>query len=470
MNRRWGRREFLRAAGITTAAGALAGMLPLTRAEAGGGPKRLVLVTSGQGTDFPRWRPTGGERDFVLSPQLEPLAAYRDRMLVLDGIDNVAARLPGSDGSRGQGGHFGIGTLWTGSKVPGSSDALAGKATAPSIDQIIADRVGTETRFDVLRFSMGATRGTGGGAKIAHWRAPGETGESEHDPARVFDRLFGDLTGGEEAAARLRAERRSVLDAVRGEVTRVRRELPEGDRDRMDAHLEGLRDLETRIARTLPLCAAPERPRELSPDQLGNWYGSTHHVLTALQLELLAKALVCDLTRVACFPWSTAEGSASFLSLCGYAGFNDMHGAAHDMDYDAADGRTPTPDEIDAARDNMNDLQRWRSEALATDLLGNLPPDVLDETLVVWASEMSEGGTHSNANIPLVMIQGAGFGYFETGRYLRWGEFDPHENFSRMTGRPMNEVLVSICHAMGLSDVDRVGDPIYSTGPLEGLR
>jgi hypothetical protein len=99
-----------------------------------------------------------------------------------------------------------------------------------------------------------------------------------------------------------------------------------------------------------------------------------------------------------------------------------------------------------------------------------MDPDVLDHTLLVWASEMSEGGTHSNRNVPIVMVQGAEYGSFSAGRYLRWGAYDPIENFSDNTGgEPMNKLLVSICQSMGLTDIDEVGDTTISTGPLKEL-
>ena len=107
------------------------------------------------------------------------------------------------------------------------------------------------------------------------------------------------------------------------------------------------------------------------------------------------------------------------------------------------------------------------------DLLDPMPADVLDNTLFVWTSEMSEGGSHSNHNIPMVMIQGSEFDYFDAGRYLKWGGYHPISNFRpppAERGEPMNKVLVSICNAMGLEDISSVGDPAFPAGPLERLR
>ena len=73
---------------------------------------------------------------------------------------------------------------------------------------------------------------------------------------------------------------------------------------------------------------------------------------------------------------------------------------------------------------------------------------------------------------PIIVAEGLTrrFGAFTAGRYLRWGSYDPISNYSEYTGgQPMNKLLVSICQAMGLADVDAVGDTTISTGPLEEL-
>ena len=83
---------------------------------------------------------------------------------------------------------------------------------------------------------------------------------------------------------------------------------------------------------------------------------------------------------------------------------------------------------------------------------------------------MSEGGTHSNYNIPLVIFQGSEVGHFQTGVRKRFGNHHPIDNPRPRDnpGEPMTKVLVSLCHSMGLTDIDTVGDGGYSTGPLTG--
>ncbi len=468
IRRKWTRRDFLRAAGVTGAAAAVASLLPRPLAEAATGPKRIIFITNGQGTDMTRWSPSGGETDFVLSSILDPFEAYRDRMLILDGVDNEPAY-------HGQaGGHFGMSTLWTGVPIPAGTvrEEGVGWPQAASVDRRIAARVGTETRFDAFYWGTwpaslsGGNQGPNG---IAYHRGPDQPIEPELSPSRAFDRLFDGVTGDEETIARLRAERQSVLDLVTGELTRVRAELPAADRERMDAHLHGFRTLEERLADLAPACTLPGRSEDFTDSAIRNF--DNHPLMTSLQFELMAHALACDLTRVACFQWPHSEGNARFLEAEGYRAFGSLHTNAHQMSYEVVGDTAVTDSERVIARENMGYLTRWRSEMIVNHLLDRMLPDVRDNTLVVWSAEMSEGGTHSNRNIPLVMVQGSEFGAFRAGRYLKWGSYDPLTNFrAEHGGKHMSKVLVSLCHAMDMPEVDAVGDyPGMEPGPLEEL-
>jgi hypothetical protein len=464
---RWSRRRLLAAAGLSGLGGALLPFIPRSVAGTVAQPKRLVLITSGQGTDMTRWRPTGGEHDFVLSTQLAPLEAYRDRMIVLDGIDNEAAIVgPGT-------GHFGQGTMWTGVVVPEGTvrpEEGLGWPRGPSIDAIIADAIGHETTFPSYYWGTWpiATDGSNQGPNgISHYRGSEDPINPQLYPATAFDTLFEGVTGTDPAiAAKIRRERKSVIDMVNGELQRVRTEMPAVDKERLDAHLDSLRELEMRVSAVTAECMVPTRPSDYTQSEIRNF--DMVHVFTRLQFEIMRHALLCDLTRVACFDWPHSEGYGNYMEEEGYRAFGSIHTVAHTMSYNT-DDLMPTDEERAIAREDMSNLTQWRSKMLATELLDKMPPDIVDNTLLVWASEMSEGGTHSNRNVPIVMVQGAEFGAFEAGRYLRWGEYDPISNFSDYTGGvPMNRLLVSICRAMGV-DVDVVGDSSISTGPLEEL-
>ena len=304
---------------------------------------------------------------------------------------------------------------------------------------------------------------------IAYHRGPDQPIEPVLSPDRAFARLFDGVTGDAATIERIRAERQSVIDLVGGELSRVRTELPEADRVRLDAHLDGIRSLELRLAELHPLCVVPTSPRTYTETEVHDY--RLHPEITELQFQLMAIALACDLTRVACFQWPHSEGIGNFMAAEGYRDFGSFHTSAHQMSYEDIDGVAVTDDERRIAREDIANLTRWRAEKIATHLLDRIAPEILAHTLVVWGSEMSEGGTHSNRNVPIVIVQGSDFGYFRTGRYLKWGTWDPIADFNQYKGGvPMNKVLVSICHAMGLEDVTSVGDTTIEGGPLEELR
>ncbi len=468
---RWSRRAFLRAAGITTGAGALAALFPLP-AAAGVQPKRLVLVTHGQGADMTRWAPTGTETAFTLSESLAPLAPIQDRLLVLDGIDNEAAyHLTG-------GGHFGMGTLWTGVALPEGTAYICGtdKVGWPqsrSVERLIAERLGKDA-FYWGTWPIAKDGDNQGPNGLMHYRGADDPIEPVLAPDQAFDRLFSGVTGTAESVAKLRFERKSVIDVVKGELARLRTQLPREDRARLDAHLAGVRTLEGQLTQLTSSCTVPPRPSTFTTSQVRDY--SLHPMISRLQLDLMAKALACDLTRVACFCWPHSEMDAHWLANEGFDGFGSIHTNAHELNYDTIDGVAVTDGQRLVARQNLANLTTWRSKTLLESFWNALAPEVQDMTLVAWTSEMSEPGAHSNRNVPTVLIQGQGFGYFRTGRYLKWGNFKPTDASAvhDPTGGPhTNQLLVSLCNAMGLGDVTSYGDtniPAYggrSAGTLK---
>ena len=487
--KRWGRRDFIRAAGVFSVATGLVNLMPLLRASAApGGRKRILFLATAQGTDMPTWQPSGEDLATSLSYQLEPLAPYTDNFLVLDGIDNIAALQGDSQGVPANGGHEGVGCTLTG--TPGRLvDGLL-VANGASVDEIIAR--GLQQRaiqagsvgapIPALRIGFPknpATRplpdapGSSSTVGSFFWLEPHVSAPVHWGPWYAYQALFADLSGDPEALDRLRAERRSVLDAVTAEIGRVRKELPDEDRDRMDAHLDGIRALEQGLDQLVD-CSPPE-VGESPTSNIGNWNsGPNDDLIVRTTFQVIAQALTCGMTDVACYMMRGQEGVADALRYDPlYADKYsddeglDLHSLAHRMPAGNPDLEA-TPEERTFARQAMADLGQWRTHRFKRDFLDILPPEVRDELLVVSLSEMSEGGTHSNYNIPLTIFQGDGIQHFQTGRALQFGGFDVFENFrpSDDPGKPITQLLVSLCHAMGLHDIDSVGDSAYPSGPL----
>jgi hypothetical protein len=175
-----------------------------------------------------------------------------------------------------------------------------------------------------------------------------------------------------------------------------------------------------------------------------------------LQTDLLVMALACDLTRVATLQWSASTNNKPYPFLS----------------YDAGDGAGPQPivgdehvmghqpDTDVTAWNKLRVIRRWYMEQFAY-LLGKLDeiPEgegtMLDNTVVVLASEIAQGNTHSHTDAPFLLAGSAG-GYFQTGRYLTYD------------AQPHNNLLVSLLNAMGVP-ATTFGDPNYCTGALSGL-
>lgn len=471
------RRRFLQSLGLAGAGAALAPYIPTSLAQEAAPPTRVVFITIPNGIDLERWRPTGTEADWTLSESLLPLSDYKDRLLVLDGVDlDITAR-------QGNGkGHGALASLWTGAAIPaGEFSHNAGWQTAPSLDHIMGQRMGRAPIYLGVR-RAGETYN--GPQNNAHYRG-GDGGRINPtmDPRVAFDSLFegASSTGAQPndntAALARGTERRRVADLLSRELSTLERGLSGLDRQIFQAHLAQMSDLETDIARlemgigggVTGACQVPERPDSFAIP-MADWSLVPAHL--AAQMNVGVRALQCDLSRILCLQWGRSGncGPAHFLEDFGYPGFGEIHNRTHESL------------DSEEARQDIANLTTWRMAQIKEQLLD--PMDAIDEgngslldnTLVVIASEQSSAGFHSNRNVPFVIIQGRNVGYFQTNRYKKWGTFNPRDVLwdgggqGYAGGVPHNGVLVGIAHAMGLTDINRVGgDDEIADGVLEGI-
>jgi hypothetical protein len=440
--RKWSRRDLLRALGVSAAT---APFIPLLDGHAGGEalPKRLVLFTHPNGVVLENWRPTGTETDFVLSPILAPLEAYRDRMLVLDGIDLGYAM----DISKSNIGHAGMAGLWTGTSPIWQDEELEnGWASGPSVDQVVANAIGGDTTFASLQTGVTTTRADGFIHTRAHYAGAEQPLDCENDPHAVFERLFGDFTAEPGAVQRRIDGRRSVMDSVRADVAALQPKLAPTDRHRLDEHLTGIEELEKRLDDVLPpSCEVPDAPAEMDYESTDNL-----EAVTDAQIDLIVRALACDRTRVAGFQW----GREASTGTAPWIGTGGIHTRSHEV----------TPESIEY----RTQLATWFAQKFVRLLDGLAAANALENTLVVWGSPMAVADLHTSWNMPHVVVDGTG--YFQTGRWLRWGTYEG--GYGPSSGVPNNRLLVSICHAMGLEDVESFGNlenTALNTGPLDGL-
>jgi hypothetical protein len=486
VRRSWSRRDFIRAAGIAAGAAALAPWVPSESQAATSGLKRLILVHTGNGSLLERWRSNGAGAKLVdgaaipelKGPILSPLDAHRERLVLLDGID-LAAIFEGPTGKhKGPNkGHAGSSVLWTGMTGGGQSfpDDAGEYPTGPSVDQIINGRIG-EGRPSL---------------QVSTWTRPidprnvwsyDESGTPlppEANPQIVFDKLFKDgFPSGETTTVNRKSERRKrSLEHLRGELNRLRAEWPAGDRDRFDRHVEALDALEAQIAalQNGPQC-------NVGPDNrptIGEDYKSDIRATTDAQIDNIVHGLACDRTRVVSFAlspentWPSPGSQLGFLpDWSGAEAFKtEAHAISHYTNLE------PEASKREQAAKQMEALNAWHAEKLGLLIDKLTKAGVMDDTLIVWGTAMSHGGAHSNRSTPFVIAQGSS-GPLVTNRYFRWGNFEqPATDVCNgcSTGDPdleaNNNLLITLCHAFGLDDIEQVGEAAKcrSTGLDERL-
>ncbi len=379
------RRDALRLIGGSAATSLLAPFLGPGAARAQGvpqRPERFVLFHPLQGTVLPMFVPTGGERDFELPFLLEPLAPFRDELLVYAGLDNPAARA-NSVGNAHQNANF---TLFTGRPFP-YQDAERITAGGPDVAQVLADRLSADVPFDRLDFAVGGPRGFGLVRNEFLFRALGEPVDAFNDPTVAIARIFGDQRLSAEDAFALRARRASVLDGVRGLFEHARARADVEGRRALDAHAEKVRALENRLLAGPGACVSPTL--DAPP---GYNFASDDDVSLPAMIDVLVTALACGQTRVAtleflnahdhAFPWLWARNGGPIVDT---EVWDNWHAMVH-ADY----------------QPGMEWVYRWYMEGLALlwQRLRETPgPDgrpLSETTMVLYLPEFSSGRHWTN--------------------------------------------------------------------------
>ena len=411
------RRTLLR--GLLGGAAVTVGLPPLelfmnTHGEAyadGPFPKRFGMFFWGNGVLPDRWNPEGDGPDWELSPQLAPLAPVKDDVTVVTGtrvrVPNVWPHLAGPAG-------FLSGLPLV---VLGEDDATFG---GPTIDQQIADQIGSQTLFRSLEF--GAQPETG-----LSFIADGVQNPPESSPFALFERVFGPsfrLPGEGEADPAL-GHRRSVLDAVLEQSSGLRARLGSADQTRLDQHLNGVRELELQLARlqedppSLDACVRPDAPEAEYP-----FIDGRPQLAAANRAfcDLVALALACDQTRVFT-NWLTAPVNNLL--------FPGADGGHHQLTHDEP-GDQPQVHEIV--------LQVVEEYAYLVSALRNIEEGdgtLLDSCAVLGTTDCSFGRTHSIDDYP-ILIAGTAGGALQRGIHYR----------SR-TGENASSVMLSLIRAVG---------------------
>jgi hypothetical protein len=439
------RRTFLRAGGASIGLPLLGAMVPAATALAQTAaaakprlgvfylPHGAIMANTRYGEEMNRWTPEREGRDFDLKPILEPFAPHRKYLTVVSGLGNRTAESPAVHAI-----HPGT---WLTCVAPPRSQTPNGGV---SIDQIAARHIGQETPLPSLELATEERGGSGGCdgtygcsySRTISFRTPTTPLPMEADPAKVFEKIFGRGTTDAERAA-IASDFSSVLDLVTAEIKDLERGLGAEDRVMVNDYLDSVRELERRIqllgARDLSNVEMPEVP-VASP---------AFDERLKLMFDLLAVAYQTNMTRIATFMMAAEVSNMSYAHI----GVPD---AFHPLSHHA---------ENKPAMEKLAQVQRYHSEVFA-DFLAKLAaiPDgdagtMLDSSILLYGSNMSNSNQHDSFPLPLLVFGGAN-GAVKGNQHLRYPDRTPianlHYTLMLRAGVP----------------VDRIGD---STGELAGV-
>jgi hypothetical protein len=422
------RRTVLRGLGATISLPLLEAMMPKTLfaapstytplAKSGAKPTpRAIFCYVSNGVNILDWVPAATGKGYGLSPTLMALKDHQRDFSVLSGLGHPHAT----------GGHSGADTWLTGANlrsVPGKD-----YSNTISIDQVIAEKIGHQTRFPSIEISdMSGT----GPALHSHTLAFDRNGTplpAENNPQRLFERLFvPDDASSREATLKRHAEKRSILDDVLGEAKFLEKKLGAADKAKLAEYLQSVRETEIRVQRQVDWIDVPKPKVDAKGLQLSSKPNNAHDrpMWLDVMLEISYLAFVTDTTRVITFQWAREAGGL------GVGGQNH-----HELSHHGGDPEMLRKlAEVD--RGYLGKLNRFLTFLKSTDEGGR---PLLDHTMLVYGSGMNSGprGEHSPKNLPLLVAGGAAYG-------LRHGQHianDPDKH------PPLSNVLLTVAQKMG---------------------
>jgi len=407
-------------------------------------PKRFGIWAWSNGVHLPLWVPEQTGRDWALSEQLSPLAAHRDYLSVVSGMETK----------------YGIGkghctchtNLLTGMPIQADGGFNSGTASGPSIDQIVAQSLssGSALRSFELGVDNGHAHETGTGHRYFSHNAPDSPNVPLYNTRAVFDRLFPLLPAGGTPQSTLDATavvRKKVVDALHADATTLSKRLGAADKMRLAQHMEGIDSIERRVAGIDSVScqspAAPETLENVTMDSSGSGDEGGTYVnmellspkLNLMMAELLAMALACDITRVFTFQYSGPGTRALYPSIGVVAG-----GVGHPNALSGYHAYThASGDQLECkamVKYYMSELSAlldvFRNTA---DGAGNL----LDNCGILATTDVAEGLTHSPSDYPMLVLGKAG------------GALRPGAHYRSATAEAATKVPLTLARAVGVN-------------------
>jgi hypothetical protein len=434
------RRTFLRGVGATLALPLLDSMIPARTLLAQTAAKplpRLGFVYVPHGAIMDKWTPATAGAGFEFTPILEPLEPFRDYINVVSGLGHKAADTTAV--------HSLSPTTWLSGVRPKATqgvDAYAG-VTA---DQIAAQAIGQDNPLPSMEIATEDHSGLIGSCdrdygciymNTLSWRTPETPLPMEINPRKVFERMFGHGGSPTERLARIQ-EDRSILDAITKEASALQLQLGPSDRQTMDQYLENVREIERRIQRAEK--SQGDADLQLPARPAGVPFDFEEHV--AMMYELMALSYQANITRVITFMVSREVSNRTYTQV----GVSDGHHAiSHHQNRAEKMAKNVLIQTF-----NVNQFKGFLEK------LKSMPDgdgSLLDHTLLLYGSNMSNSNAHDHFPLPNLVVGGAA-GQMKGGRHLKYEDHTP-----------MTNLLVTMLGKVGVRQ-EALGD---STGTLENL-
>lgn len=435
------RRSVLRGAGVALGLPWLEAMVPSAAgASDSRSPVRMAVLYMPNGVNVSEWNPTGVGKDFQLSPTLQSLRDLKDQLLIVSNLWNAAA-------DTGDGHYAKESTLLTCTAIT-KTLGVDINVHGVSMDQLAAKQVGDQTPLPSLELGI-EPESTGVDANVGYtrvygchiaWSSPTTPLARETNPRSVYERLFRAAGPADNSSK----QDTLLLDRVLEHSKGMRSQLGMADRARLDEYLTVVRSLETRLERASdpkrntwkPLAKVDSLPKPTDNP-------ATHEEHVRLMLDLIAVAFQSDTTRISTFMFGNAVSGVNFRFL---EGVTDSH---HEISHHSKDAEKLRQYAI---------INRWHVDQygyLLRKLQGMKEGErsVLDNSMILFGSALSDGNSHNPHRLPLV-IGGRAGGRLASGQHLSYTEDTPAAN-----------LYMSMLDAFG-TPVERFAD---STGPLPGV-
>jgi len=408
-----GRRTFLRGVGTAIGLPFLDAMVPaLSFGKAAAAPVRTAFVYVPIGAIMDHWNPSYTGELGELPRILKPMEPFKKDMLMLSNLTHNGGRAlldGGGDHARATGGYLSGVQPRKNASDASFTNAAAIKAGITA-DQVIANQIGSKTRFASLEVGMEDSQQAGNcdsGYSCAYtnnlaWKSDSQPMPPVLDPRALFERMFGDDGDlSPQARERRNLYRRSILDHVTEDSKKLEGRLGPSDRAKLDQYMTSVREVEVRIEQN------EKNNQHVDPgmEKPGGTPGDfAEHF--KLQSDMITIAFQADLTRTVTFLVGREGSNRAYREI----GVPEGH---HNLTH-----HRNNPEMIERVAQincyHMRTFAAWM-EKMKAHREGD--GSLLDNCMIVYGSGISDGNRHTHEDLP-TLILGSGGGYLKTGRRI----------------------------------------------------